>query len=205
DLAAPQRGMRDLGTLGNARTRAIAVDGTRVAGEWVIPQRGTRAFAYDLSAVSPRLLDLGTWDGRSMASDIDGKVVVGRSAQHATAWVLRNTSQPMFAFRHFDRRVKEGAGRVTIRVTRYGRTDRDVTVRYRTRSDTAKAGQDFVATSGKLRFARGVTQRKLQVRIIDDRRREGNEHLLLTLSRPSSPALLGSPHWSQLLIKANDR
>ena len=78
-------------------------------------------------------------------------------------------------------------------------------MRYRTRSDTAKTGQDFVATSGMLRFPRGVTQRNFKVKILNDRRREGKEYLLLTLSRPSSPALLGTPNWSQLRIKANDR
>jgi hypothetical protein len=136
---------------------------------------------------------------------VDGDVVVGMINQRATAWVLRETNRPMFAFQRFDHGVKEGVGRATVRVTRYGRTDRAVIVRYRTRSDTAKAGQDFVRRSGKLRFARGVTQQKFTVKILNDRWDEEQESLLLILSRPSSPAVLGSPSWSQLRIEDNDR
>jgi hypothetical protein len=166
------------------------------------------------------MLDLGSWRGSSYARDVDGDVVVGYAAkdysERATAWILRETTRPMIAFQRFERGVKEDVGRATIRVTRYGRTDRAVTVRYRIRSFTTRganhapssyaiAGKDFVATSGKLRFAPGSTSRSFKVKVLDDRRREGKEYLLLTLSRPSSPALLGTPKWSQLRIKANDR
>jgi hypothetical protein len=156
------------------------------------------------------MLDLGSLrGGGSAANDVDGDVVVGythkRNHERATAWVLRETARPMIAFRSFDRLVKEGAGRVTIQVTRYGRTDRAVTVRYRTNSDSAKAGQDFVSTSGKLHFARGVTQRKFTVKILNDRRAEVEEALLLTLSHPSSPALLGTMKWTPLRIRPSDR
>ncbi len=84
-----------------------------------------------------------------------------------------------------------------VRVTRYGRLNRAVTVRYRTRDDsprddTARAGQDFVAASGTLRFPRGVTRRTFTVRIKDDRLRENDEYVGLTLVSPSKPAVLGA-------------
>ena len=128
----------------------------------------------------------------------------GSRIQHATAWVLRETTRPMLGFRRFERQVKEGVGRVTVRVERYGRTDRAVTVRYRTRSDTAMAGKDFVSTSGEVRFAPGVTSRSFTVKILNDRRAEGNEDLVLTLSRPSRPGLLGSPSRTEIRITKND-
>ncbi len=111
----------------------------------------------------------------------------------------------MLAFRRFEQEVGEGAGRVRVRVERYGRTDRAVTVRYRTRSATATAGKDFVSTSGELRFAPGVTSRSFRVKILDDRRAERNEDLVLILSRPGRPAALGSPSWTELRITKNDR
>ena len=104
-----------------------------------------------------------------------------------------------------ERRVKEGVGRVTVRVTRYGRTDRAVTVRYQTHHDTAVTGKDFVGTSGKLRFPRGVTQRTFEVRILDDRRKEPAEYFLLGLSHASDPAAIGRLSWSQVRIAASDR
>jgi hypothetical protein len=206
--------MQDLGTVPggvSTWTMATAIDRDIVIGRWEVPRMGSYfpfSFAYDLRADEPAMLELGTWRG-AVVSDVAGDVVVGRAshgaAERATAWVLRETTRPMVAFQRFERAVKEGVGRATVRVTRSGRTDRAVTVRYRTRSDTAKAGHDFVATSGKLRFARGVTSRSFSVKILDDRRREKKEYLLLTLSSPSSPAVLGTPSWAQLRIKANDR
>jgi hypothetical protein len=203
DLAARKPAMRALIPRGAATSSATAIDGDIVVGWWASKDQAhlVHAFAYDLAADDPHFLDLGP-GGRVM--DVDGDVVVGGPIWRPTAWLLDETTQPMLAFRRVDHRVKEDVGRVTIRVIRYGRTDRAVTVRYQTRSRTAKAGQDFVAASGKLRFARGVTRRSFTVKILDDRKQEGDEYLLLTLSRPSSPALLGSP-WSQLSIKDNDR
>lgn len=205
DLAAPEPAMRDLGTVGGARSAATGIDGDLVIQEW--RKRGDHAFAYDLGSDDSRNLSLGNWRG-SDAVDVDGDVVVGTnshgSASRATAWVLRETTRPMFAFRRLGRGVKENAGRVRIQVTRYGRTNRAVSVRFRTRSDTAKAGQDFAATSGKLRFGRGVTRRSFTVKILNDRRREPAEYLVLTLSRPSCPAVLGTPNWSNLRINHSD-
>lgn len=208
DVAAAEPAMRDLGTVagGEAQTwvDAMGIDGDLVIGSWA-----EHAFAYDLAARQPRMLDLSTWRGMSWASDIDGDVVVGASdrgpADRATAWVLRETTRPLFAFKTVERRVREDVGRVTIRVTRYGRTDRAVSVRYQTHHDTAVTGKDFVGTSGKLRFAAGVTQRKFRVKILDDWRDEPAEYLLVGLSHPSEPARIGRLGWSQVRIDVSDR
>lgn len=215
DLAAAEQTMRDLGTVaGGAQTRveAAAIDGDLVIGRWDDPrQMGSTpySFAYDLGASEATLLDLSTWRGSSIASDVDGDVVVGTSdrgpADRATAWVLQRTTRPLFAFQRLERRVGEGVGRVTVRVTRYGRTDRAVTVRYQTHHDTAVTGKDFVGTSGTLRFPAGVTQRKFTVRILDDRRSEAAEYLLLGLSHPGEPGRIGRLSWSQVRIGASDR
>ncbi len=212
DMSAPEPASRDFSTLGDARSWATGVSGGVVIGEW---RRGwwqartNHAFAHDLAANDARSLVLGGWRG-SRAQDVDADVVVGSQVygpqrSSATAWVLRETTRPMLAFQRFEQQAKEGAGRVTVRVERYGRTDRAVTVRYRTRSSTAKAGRDFVSTKGVLRFAPGVTSRSFRVKILNDRRAEGHEDLVLLLSRPSKPALLGSPSWTELRITKNDR
>jgi len=215
DLAADEPTMRDLGTVaGGAQTRvgAVAIDGDLVVGRWDDPrQLGSTpySFAYDLGSADANLFDLGTWRGKSIVSDVDGGVAVGTSdrgpADRATAWVLRETIRPQFAFRRLERRVQEGVGRVAIRVTRYGRTDRAVTVRYRTHHDTAVTGKDFVGAKGTLRFPAGVTQRRFTVKILDDRRGEAAEYLFLGLSHPSDPARIGRLGWSQVRIAASDR
>lgn len=208
DLAAAEPTMRNLGSVrGSDGAEARAVDGDIVIGDWHVPwQRRSHAYAYDLGATDPHFLDLSTRarDGSEAAAVAD-ELVVGASGvpHHATAWLLRRTTQPMIAYRRVHRRVGEGIGRATIRVTRYGDTDPAVTVRYGTRSWTAEAGTDFVAASGTLRFAPGVTTRTFQVKILDDRRPENREALELTLSGPGDPALLGTPRWSYLRIRPN--
>ena len=215
DLAEDEPVMRDLGTMrGSATTsaEATAIDGDLVIGDWQDPRRNNSiqySFAYDLGSANPVMYDLSTWR-RTIVHDVAGDVVVGKqyrgSNERATAWVLRETTRPMFAFTRVDQpAVGERAGRVKIRVTRYGRLNRAVSVRYRTRNDSATAGQDFVAASGRLRFPKGVTRRSFTVKIKNDRVREYHEYLVLSLFGPSKPAVLGTPSWSLLRIRPNDR
>lgn len=210
DLRASTPAMRDVSSLKNAVTRATGVSGDVAVGQWGARTRG-QAFAHDLSSDAARTTGLGAWKSRSEANGIDGDVVVGAArtggAQHATAWFLRDTARPMVGFRLVGREVEEGARRVKVRVDRHGATDRAVSVRYRTRGDSARSGQDFVRTSGALRFAPGVTTRRFTVRILDDRMRERprEESLMLTLSRVSKGALLGAPSWSELTVRDDDR
>ena len=63
-----------------------------------------------------------------------------------------------------------------------------VTVHYSTANGTALAGQDYVAQSGTLTFAPGVTQQNILVEIIGDTIVEPNETFTLTLSDPSEGA-----------------
>nr|WP_246416143.1 Calx-beta domain-containing protein [Nocardioides luti] len=213
DLDAPQPVMQDLGNVAGAASTYVSgteIDGDVVVGTWRALQRKDEpsAFVYDLGAAKPTMVDLGSWDHTEPA-DVSGDVVVG-AVRHgrryrATVWVLRDTSRPQVAFRGFDHTVDEDDGRVTIRLRRYGRADRAVTVRYATRSGQAEAGQDFVPASGTVRFARGARKASFTVRILDDRRREGQQAFLLNLSHPSGRALLGSPRWAQVMIAPSDQ
>lgn len=217
DVQAADPVMRDFTTLARLSSTtptttnsfATGISGDVAIGHWGVSlQSRPHAFAHDLGEHGLRTLGLGDWRG-SKAVDVDGDVVVGETrhagATRATAWTLRQTTRPMLAFRRIDLPVKEGVGRVTVRVDRYGRTDRAVNVHYRTRGGTARAGKDFVSTSGTLHFPAGVTSRRFKVTIRNDRRSEYEEDLMLILSRPSRPALLGTPSWSHLRIRPNDR
>ena len=63
-----------------------------------------------------------------------------------------------------------------------------VTVHYTTADATALAGQDYVAQSGTLTFAPGVTQQNILVAVAGDAIVEGNETFTITLSDPSDGA-----------------
>ena len=63
-----------------------------------------------------------------------------------------------------------------------------VTVHFTTANGTAIAGQDYVAQSGLLTFAPGVTQQNILVEITGDSIVEGNETFTVILSDPSEGA-----------------
>ena len=61
-----------------------------------------------------------------------------------------------------------------------------VSVKYRTRNGTAKAGSDYTERSGKLVFAPGETVKTVSVPVLDDPIDEPDEWLFLKLSRPKN-------------------
>ena len=61
----------------------------------------------------------------------------------------------------------------------------EVTVDYATADGTAKAGLDYIQTSGTLTFAPGETEKTVTVTVLDDEIPEGRETVLLKLSNAS--------------------
>jgi len=110
--------------------------------------------------------------------------------------------------------VGEGAGSISITVTRSGNTSADATVNYAT-SDTAglagcnvisnQASErcDYETTAGTLRFAAGETSKNFIIPIIDDAIVENSETFTVTLSGVAG-ATLGSPSTASVTIIDND-
>lgn len=77
-----------------------------------------------------------------------------------------------------------------------------VTVRYTTADGTATAGADYVATSGRLMFAPGQTQRTVNVPVVNDSSAEGVETLTLRLSGAIG-ARLADAHATGTIVNAD--
>ena len=90
-----------------------------------------------------------------------------------------------------DAEVEENAPDASLAfvVTLSRARDAATTVAYATADGTARAGQDYTATSGTLTFAAGETSQTVQVPVLDDALDEGNETMTLTLSNPVGAAL----------------
>ncbi len=71
-------------------------------------------------------------------------------------------------------------------------SEKVVTVDFATQDKSAKAGEDYVATSGGLSFAAGETEKTITVAIIPDTLREGDEEFELLLSNPVNAVILFS-------------
>ena len=84
----------------------------------------------------------------------------------------------------------KGTKLMTFTVTLSAAYDQTVTVNYHTEDSSATAGQDYVAASGTLTFARGQTSKTLTVVIKGDTTRETDESFYVWLTDPSSNAHL---------------
>jgi hypothetical protein len=71
---------------------------------------------------------------------------------------------------------------MTFTVNLYGASTSPIQVDYATADRTARAGSDYVATSGTLTFAPGETRKTVSVEIIPDAIPETNESFVLNLS-----------------------
>ena len=91
---------------------------------------------------------------------------------------------------HSDINVFENAGFATVRVTRLGDAQGVVTVDYATSDGTALAGSDYTATSGTLTFQDGERFKDISIPILRDSVVEGGERFFVTLSNPTSGAVI---------------
>jgi hypothetical protein len=86
--------------------------------------------------------------------------------------------------------VNEGAGSVTLEVTRLGDSTSPASVSYAMSSGTATANADFTPSSGTLNWgANDSTPRTIAIPIVNDAIAEGNETFTVALSSPSGAAL----------------
>ena len=101
--------------------------------------------------------------------------------------------------------VGEGAGSVTVTVTRSGNTSNPVTINYATSNGTATTPTDYTNASGSLQFAAGETVKTFIVPIIDDGIVERTETINLVLSSPGAGAMEGSPFTSTITVLDDDK
>ena len=118
---------------------------------------------------------------RSAAGQTDaalGHSGLGHASGHKVDW------RPSISVA--DARANEGAGaQVAFEVSldrAFTGTAHSVTVDYATADGTAKAGEDYTATSGTLTFAAGERTKTVNVPVLDDSVDEGEETFVLRLS-----------------------
>jgi hypothetical protein len=96
--------------------------------------------------------------------------------------------------------VNETALTVTLLVNRTGDSSVAASVQYVTADGTAKAGQDFVMTTGTLNFPIGVDQQPIVIPIINDTLPEGFESFFVNLFNPSVPFSIVTPQATVTII-----
>ena len=118
---------------------------------------------------------------RSVATEVDADLShdgLDHDAAHKVDWRPRLSVA--------DARVEEGAGAAVEFVVRLGHAaSRAVTVDYATADGTARAGEDYTATTGTLTFSPRESSKTVSVAVLDDAHDEGEETFTLSLSNGS--------------------
>jgi Calx-beta domain/Putative metal-binding motif len=116
-----------------------------------------------------------------------------------------NSRLPVLMLRTYP--AKEGDAGLTllnVEVTLDTIATSPVSVNYATHDGDAIAGLDYVATSGVLVIPAGSSSASIQLRIIGDLLKEGNERFTLRFSNPVNVVLPADPR-SEIMIIDNDR
>jgi hypothetical protein len=100
--------------------------------------------------------------------------------------------------------VDEGARFVTLTVMRSGGLGFAATVHYETSDDTAKAGTNYVASSGDVTFAPGETSKNISVPIIDEGDADPTLKFIVTLTDPNGTGFVGGQSTATVNILDND-
>jgi len=139
-----------------------------------------------------------TKDGTCICSEgYDGKFCSLQEGQ--------NSSLTYFSFLESSHMVAERVGVVSVNVERFGKLSDEVSVMYETIDLTAEAGEDYVATSGRLHWSSmdGST-RMINVTLIENEWPEGEESfkVILNYPEPINLASLGGTPMTIVRISA---
>ncbi len=200
------------GATGLAASIAYAVTGgTATAGADYQLAAGTLSFAPGESTknIVVDLLDDQILEGDETVqltlSNVTGAGASLGNPTAATLTIIDDERPATLQFSASTLSTAENAGSATITITRSGGTSQAASVQYATADVTAKAGQDYQATSGTLDFAAGASSLTFAIPILDDTLVEGNETLTINLSAAAGSGVsLGSPASATLTIIDDD-
>lgn len=138
---------------------------------------------------------VGTTDLQGTFDTVLGQSVPSASAYWAVAYAstgvtLTLTANPAISIADVSAPEGDsGTSPMTFTATLSAPSQVPVTVDFRTKNGTAKAGSDYLATSGTATFAPGETSAPITVLIKGDTMEEPNETFTLRLSNPTNAAL----------------
>jgi hypothetical protein len=138
---------------------------------------------------------------RLTLSEVTGDTI-GASAQ--TTLTIADFEQGTLQFSATDYQANEDGGTATITVQRSGGSNGTATINYATTSKTATAPDYYLAKTGTLTFAEGVTSQTFAVTIVNNTLGQIDRTVGLTLSTPGGGALVGERISATLTIINDD-
>uniref|UniRef100_A0A224YZS6 Solute carrier family 8 (Sodium/calcium exchanger) n=1 Tax=Rhipicephalus zambeziensis TaxID=60191 RepID=A0A224YZS6_9ACAR len=184
-----------------ATCRVETIDGTALAGEDYMELRQMVMFqpGETQRRVTVQIVDDNQWEPDETfflrlslpATASDGaEVALGRKSVMEIT-IIDDDQPGIFEFRRRGLLVRESVGTAQVAVVRTKGADGTAYVHWRTRSQTAKDGEDFHGGEGKLVFEHGETLKNIDIPIVDDFEAEKDEHFEVELFDASPGSGLG--------------
>ncbi|CAN8003002.1 unnamed protein product [Ixodes hexagonus] len=181
-----------------ATCRVETIDGTAVAGEDYMDLRQMVLFQPGeiQRKVTVQIVDDNQWEPdetfflRLSLPLESSNVMLGRKSVMEVT-IIDDDEPGMFEFRRRGLLVRESVGSAQVAVIRTKGADGKAFVHWRTKSQTAKEGEDFYGGEGKLVFEHGETVKNIEIPIVDDFENEKDEHFEVELFDPSPGSRLG--------------
>ena len=200
-------------TNAESSVRYATANGTAEAGKDFTATEGVLTFAANATTRTftvPILEDFLDEDGERFTVALTLPSDANQRLAQAIVDISDNDPQVAFGV-EWTKLHRENVGEVEMPVTLYygsisgGRitSERHVSVQYQTRDDTATAGEDYEATSGRLEFAPGEGRQIIRVKVIDDRYDESRETFWIDFSNPKNGKIETASH--DVVIADNDR
>jgi hypothetical protein len=180
--------------VGTASVSYATSNGSAQAGSDYTARSGVLEFAAGVTAknIAVPIANDGLIEGTenfyvSLSSPVNGSLGAQSSA---VVNIVDNDSSATatVAFEVVAQSVREGAGKVTLRVIRTSSVGA-ASVNFATANLAAVAGADYVAQTGTLSFAAGVSVKTIVVTLVNDTVAEPSKTFKVTLSSPVGIAL----------------
>ncbi len=182
-------------------------DGSGLAGLDYGATSGTLTFERQESfkTISIPILGDGLVESRESFQITLSNPSPGASLGSPTSATIRITSDDNgIQFNSSSATAWENAGEAHITVVRGNDTSGLVSVEFATADDTAKAGVDYIAASGILKFAGSERTKTIVVPLLNNDRVDGSRQLRIELKKPSGGADLGTRSTAVLAIQDNE-
>ncbi|XP_060922107.1 solute carrier family 8 member 4b isoform X1 [Limanda limanda] len=132
---------------------------------------------------NPRLVGYPEIGTVPQDTSVTPKAVLGDN-HTATVTIYDDDHAGIFTFECASQKVSESVGVMEVKVLRTSGARGLVAVPYRTVDGTARGGEDYELSSGKLEFQNDETMKIIEVKIIDDEEYEKNKSFTIELGEP---------------------
>ena len=192
DITGSPRLTMRIGSTDKHASCAAATNTTTMVCTYTVIQgdRDTDGLSINANSIS---LNGGTIRkaGRSSINALLGHSGLGRLSSHKVNGGLRTKARSLSAVTAYATETGNGTNTtMTFSVFLSRKASETVTVDYFTADGSAKAGQDYRATSGTLSFPPQTQVRTVDVTIYDDDIAEWTEYFVLVLSNPQGPTVI---------------